>query len=1182
LCGFHHPQAIMADKTYVEQAADLLMRTGYSLPLEHQPSAFLSSVWAALPTSTRSLVGLAHDDTYVDRATGKVMGATEPEWCFADEWHSHDFTPWIQAKNNDPALVQKGCGNIYWHGASRTRSVLGRYKARGRLDELVAVASLWSDYDAAELGMPLEPIYNALIEMELPPTWIIFSGGGLQAIHVLREPFYLGSKDAADEYKRTAKGLYLPLETNYGIRPDWQVSEAARMMRLAGTVNRKPKRGGAVARVVQYNPEATYMLADVQRFTLPPPAGKTSQWRGWTPDENNVYVVSRDFVKYVVDRVPLEQGRSRHKTLRSLAISAARGGMPAGVLHPRLEGIAADWFSRTNEPHRAEGELTKLIEWVYQNYSEDWSLGTETVKATPEGFERYYDAEAERALNNRIVDLEPQDIPAPPPTLELAELRKEQRAFIDAYLNTPTSRNYGTYLLVRSSPGAGKTYEALRANIRYVQRHWSPGDRGVALYLTQYRLDWNTGRAWLAEHGITDPELVKLFGFFVARDGVEASRGYCAQKEKADILGSKHHNIMTNLCHAGCPAFLSCQERGYLAQFKRLEGVPIVVARHPHASLSELADYRKLVTFDESPLDWVSDGIVVEMQHLAVKAVDPTTADHFPNELALVMDFLDKLRGVVASNRPASGKHMAMENVKLHGYWLMDNLARAMGEDRLERALAVDKKILERINDQRGDDLVSLASLPPNYLVPLIQLLNYEFHEHYAKGARKWNSRVVPYENTLRIYPMEPFSFTRDTRVMVFDGTGMPALHALAYTDKQGKPRKGIIFDRQLKKRATYYQFIGSENAKSTLLRGLSKLDEVPLQEPIENLDGEVVHTVSDPTLNGTLLTEQQLAKIGMAQFGSLLTMTHALARKYSGKLLCITYKAMIGSEDEDDSSLSFFRRWLQKTGAIAQENVQYFGNVRGKNRWAGMTAVFVIGTPRLQPVDFAILAQLWHYQDANPVDFTPEVHIVPYYYCDPQTGKGKGYRMTSYRDPRIHNLYLYLIQSELQQCLDRIRPNSSDGERHVYIGTAIPCTPYVDHFLSWENGKVQAMANAVLERHQHEVDVREEVLISDLTALAGCSEKTAREALRLEYAKGHNAQGVQWEAVYRLKYSSRRAEDAAGKTLKDRLVEWLRQNPDKAGSINETLKAARAVFPGVGRSTVDRALQTYKVAFKI
>jgi hypothetical protein len=144
---------------------------------------------------------------------------------------------------------QMGWGAYFAVGLRKPR--LSRWK-RGGAAEVVALPAFYTDID--------DPTDAALIQLRgarLPPSVIVHSGGGYHAYWLLDEP-------TAD--LNTARQVLQGLARTFG----GDGLSPAQSLRLPGSVNHKPERGGAVCRLVELS-DRRYLLSNFQSFIPPTP-----------------------------------------------------------------------------------------------------------------------------------------------------------------------------------------------------------------------------------------------------------------------------------------------------------------------------------------------------------------------------------------------------------------------------------------------------------------------------------------------------------------------------------------------------------------------------------------------------------------------------------------------------------------------------------------------------------------------------------------------------------------------------------------------------------------------------------------------------------------------------------------------------------------------------------------------
>ncbi len=109
--------------------------------------------------------------------------------------------------------------------------------------------------------------------------------------------------------------------------------------------------------------------------------------------------------------------------------------------------------------------------------------------------------------------------------------------------------------------------------------------------------------------------------------------------------------------------------------------------------------------------------------------------------------------------------------------------------------------------------------------------------------------------------------------------------------------------------------------------------------------------------------------------------------------------------------------------------------------------------------------------------------------------GKSKARQYRGYTDPRLNRLYVHLIQSELRQCYERIRPDSSDDPKFVYLDTAFPCTDYLTDLVDRKVQMVRTTAERIFDSMlQDTLLVYRSKFTMQLRAESGCSEAVANK----------------------------------------------------------------------------------------
>lgn len=1031
------------------QAHILATQHGVAIPVSAQAEVWLRAVWGAMPAG--SLVGLVGADEYI-KAEG-IRATSTPVWM---RW-GDELTPlleWAEALNNKRFLLE-GQGGIYWNAASRKESVLDRYHARGKHSELAQITSFFCDLDAGKRGYSLAEGVKVLLSMPLPPSGIIFSGGGLQAVHILSEAWSIPNEAAVLEYKDYSLALYKPTFDAAGLKLDTSVHEAGREMRLPGYVNRKKDRN-TFARIIYWHPEIVYSPAEIrEKVALLPSKPRLAPYLPIThvlPGDMPAgsYAVTHDFIHYLIEgNAPVE----RHPTMLKLANQAARAGIPSQDFTDRMRPIAERWFSVTGELHRAGYELDSAVNWAYTRRNEDrdeyTGYGDWLVLLTPDGFKQA-DAITQELHRNKPVEITPApealQEAEPEPKQSLETVRAEQATTLRQYQAAKT-HGMGTYLLMRTSPGAGKTYLTLKAAERYAKEVRDTGEtEGKVAMLTLFKDPENGAESWqkrIHEHG-GDPS---LYRYMVARNGDPSSAGYCSHHKQAERVANKGYVVTATLC-TRCPDETECKLKWYRSQFLKAQEAPILLARHQHGMIQELMQQRDFIIFDESPLEIISKPTIVKLDDLIWTAENKFHEMQSPKESSLLRRWVKVIHDIVALNLSVDAHtYPTAEHVKLGGKWFFDRLAHELGAGDLAEIAGLALSMVREIVKSTLPDtsIEAVETLPLNWILDTWRVFEQEYHKHYQQQASSWNSRLIVWANELRIYPMGAFSFKQKTKIVITDATGLPHLYGKAFVypkEKHGEkselPREGHVYEGKLTPKSQIIQFTGTDHSKTSLRK-----ESRPQSTRTEKL---VLMTLMT-TDKGELGFDAEDFAPDPDNLARIKTLILELIKQHAGSLLIVSYMEFAQK----------LREWNRQYKLLPEEQIQWYRSLRGKNDYKNLNAVLLIGTPRIPKMDLLALAQVWYWNDEFPIDDTPLLRIEPYPdYLDPEDGKPRGYQYIGFADERVNALYVGLVSAEMRQCYERIRPNASldaDGshiEKHVYIASGFPCTDHVNMLTSW------------------------------------------------------------------------------------------------------------------------------------
>ena len=157
---------------------------------------------------------------------------------------SLDGTDWAEHAAGQAIRIREQ-GNTYFavgiQGAPPT-------KGRGKEEGVVAIPGFWSDIDvrgpnhaATALPPTIEDAWYILTAIPFQPTLVVYTGGGIQAYWLFREPWQFESEKERSAAKALSKAFQQRLRATAAER-GWTIDGTAdlcRLLRLPGTYNRK-------------------------------------------------------------------------------------------------------------------------------------------------------------------------------------------------------------------------------------------------------------------------------------------------------------------------------------------------------------------------------------------------------------------------------------------------------------------------------------------------------------------------------------------------------------------------------------------------------------------------------------------------------------------------------------------------------------------------------------------------------------------------------------------------------------------------------------------------------------------------------------------------------------------------------------------------------------------------------
>jgi hypothetical protein len=988
-------------ESYPFEVAEILQKTGFNTPLSEQPQLFLNGeygVWRYLPDD--GIIGLSY-----------IAENLRPRqiWQKAADRLNINLTK-ASKFNSDPNLIAKGGGAIYWNGASRDLSLLHSGK-RGGADLCLNVSAFWADIDTVKDTLVLNDVFDLIMQLLLKPTFVIASGGGIQLVHVLSEPWNVATDDNRNLYKLQAKALYERLSAIY----DPDVLESARMMRLPGFRNIKRQQP---AQILYHNP-VTYTIAQIREtapFVIPEP--RQPKPRPETPD--GVYAVDGDFIDVAVNGVhPADLGWHKHDAIYMLAQRACFAGMDKEAFTDRLYKLT---FVHEIIGERGENEIDDVIEWGFKHPKD--SSAVFRCRYTENGFEQIDTLVPTQTIE---VELPDEDFNSLRDGLTRDELRTVIAQEIDNYL-TEETKNIGLWLDV--STGGGKSTAMWKAG-------FDAAKAGEKIVFSTLNAEFNsiTGANLLEQELGKDfaAKLLPLISWFDARNENAESQGYCGNLTKANLAAKKQYRTPETVCIT-CPLWTSCRATGYLSQKPRFhhtinENGGILVLRPEQAFDPQLLAYTSLLLVDESVFQAISREIIY-----TAKDLTPRSARLIGNEGELLQGvnrLLETMRNVTGYI-PLATNIEAAKNAQFLGYDFINTIAEKFGKNELAK---LAKQYLEA--SKRNHDKTSIETLTsedvnqwPVNVKPLLDIFFDDDFQRYMSGETRWNSRIIPMHDKIILRPMAAIKVPRGCKIIVSDATANIDTLNKCFETPTGEP---IIFRtaRHKSKRKLIVKVYEDKRFTKSSLR-------------LDTLGKGDKDSVDIAIIQNEILRLNALHK---------------------GSLLVASYKKLVLYLIESG--------WIEQNG-LDQDNFTWFYAVdsRATNKWQDLEAVAVFGTPYMKPFDVLKLAQPLYYKE-KALDFSPEKTFIPYVGYRDRINRGLSYSDTpndaetpyGFKDKRLERVRVHAIQNQFQQIIGRIRGDIADVQKYAYVFSPFPPGCIVDEIVQRKHTDIDQTVRDMTEK---------------------------------------------------------------------------------------------------------------------
>lgn len=664
------------------------------------------------------------------------------------------------------------------------------------------------------------------------------------------------------------------------------------------------------------------------------------------------------------------------------------------------------------------------------------------------------------------VDIEATYMPDNPPVLTREDVRGtgvySMQARSQEFLTTYPSRigrGRGLGLVFKASPGSGKTTQLVQIaqeeaekaaikrantinemaeNIENLEAEKAETNDPETIVAYQYQIDKIRSKMeslphaailWVSPFKTSWDDVIEaganrsLWHNFVARNVDN-----CENYEYTLELAANNHNVGT-FCQVACPFKELCLKRGYLAQEEQRKNKPITMMRHQSLLVDTLlSDYRQLVIIDETPFHTVETPLVFTTQHTYPhrEGWDLEVAD--TDSVKMLNMLAEALRHTMSLN---VGQHLTNEdgtpNLQYDIYGKkflahldeyvkkMYNVALETVVMRIPRSLVFEYYQPNYIGTDKTS--IKLRAMPFIYDVIASELANYLNPE-----ILDFPSCIHLVAGLLEIYLMKPVKISARTPVIIADATAdMPELY-------------GAMLRRPIEE---YAPLIRNEQTKTTVYRGsdwtISQLQSQLGKELHDRSQQQKIKSVEDVFGNEFDLTE---IPANPKLYDNPLFRDYVDAISFcleqNENLLVVTHKKI--RHVLEDVFKNSYPQSYQKLA------FGHYGSLRGTNWYKDYKAVVLIGVPRM-PYDIMwrrinAWANLLNMKD--PIPFEMGYHSAPYH----TRNDGHTYYTFNHSFARKYaNMY---ETSEMIQCMERIRPHTSDEPKEVHIFASRPAALWV------------------------------------------------------------------------------------------------------------------------------------------
>lgn len=660
--------------------------------------------------------------------------------------------------------------------------------------------------------------------------------------------------------------------------------------------------------------------------------------------------------------------------------------------------------------------------------------------------------------------IDPEYAIEPIQSVSLADLRgegelsiyKKVKTFLSLY--SIENRGRGKLLLLRASPGAGKSHTLVRvceeiATIEVAKRENIRSElvENIESLKTQYRemedadeknilkevllkmekklADFSLAAiAWVSPFKVTYNDILdigadkNLWFDYKAR-----SEDNCENFAMAKTLGENNHNIGA-YCEFVCPFKQRCLERGYLSQERERKKYPITIFRHQSLVKGGLGDdYKSLVVVDESPFHVVEEPFVFFAKDFYPHK-DDWDFDITDINIIKAMDiFIDSVRFTMNYNIGLGQKD---PNYMISGTKFLKHL------DKQIQTASDNTFTLQRVFEIVPEEVFEHA-YQPLYLgdsehevklrcVPfLYKAIRKELDNYVSEGSNNLPSCIHLVSGRLEIYSISVTKIPSTVPVIVADGTADLI------------QRYDVLFNREVD---LYGPTLYNPNAETIVFRGSDwTLSQIESQLGKEIRDRQqrsfVVKDVAGETfdLNELPVLPTTYDKPILKDYKDVIL---SLVERHPN-LLVITHKKV--------------RPLIEEVVRAENENAYnriawgHYGALRGTNSFKDLEAVLLVGVARMPYEIMYRRIQAW----ASVLDINEEIPFDMSYHPAPYHTQHNGSTYFTFNHPFARSYADAYEVGEMLQCQERIRPHATDKTKYIYVFASRPSSQFIKKVLT-------------------------------------------------------------------------------------------------------------------------------------